>query len=208
MGEKVRRHRLLVAVGLAGLLAFVAAWPSQSAATEPQPLYLARDRAPGGSSPAPTALLVIGDAARLPSHLLAEREDIAALEVIDSAGQVVVLNPNGKVVATGTTLDPVVVRTWVQESFAARTRTANRQVSGGPVGSTCGDAKQAALNRLKLPTTHDGKRELSLAETLAEADGRIAAMHEPANQVPIECIPLSSHRAGYLHNLWHRITGS
>ena len=170
MVENVRRVRLLVAVAIAGLLAFVAAWPSQSAATEPPPLYLARGWSSGGS-PAVNMSLVVADGPRLGAHLMADGEDPATVEIVDSAGRVVVLDPGGKVQPTGRAHDPSAVQAWLQDSFIIRARGVRAKVSG---------------------------------------DARIEAMHRAANQIPTRCVVAGdpSHRAGYLHNLWHRITGS
>ena len=208
MVENVRRVRLLVAVAIAGLLAFVAAWPSQSAATEPPPLYLARGWSSGGS-PAVNMSLVVADGPRLGAHLMADGEDPATVEIVDSAGRVVVLDPGGKVQPTGRAHDPSAVQAWLQDSFIIRARGVRAKVSGDGSDKVCSSAKASALKRLDLPT-HEGTRPLTLAETLTEADARIEAMHRAANQIPTRCVVAGdpSHRAGYLHNLWHRITGS
>lgn len=207
MGDKVRRVRLLVAVGVAGLLALVAAWPSQVAATETPPLYLARGWSSGGS-PAVNMNLVVGDGPRLAAHLLADGEDPATVQVIDSTGRVVILGPDGKVQPTERVLEPALVQSWLGDSFTIRARGVRAKVTGDAGDKVCSSAKASALKRLDLPT-HEGTRTLTLAETLTEADRRIAAMHQPANQIPPHCVVAGDphHRAGYLHNLWHRITG-
>lgn len=207
MGDKVRRARLLVAVGAAGLLALIAAWPSQVAATETPPIYLARGWSWGGS-PAVNTTVVVADAPRLAAHLLADGQDPATVEVIDTAGRVVVLDPSGKVQPTERVHEPAVVQSWLHDSFTIRARGVRAKVSGDVSDKVCSSAKTSALKRLDLPT-HDGTRELTLAETLAEADRRIAAMHRSANQIPPHCVVAGdpAHRAGYLHNLWHRLTG-
>lgn len=209
MGGQVRRVRLLLGVATAGLLALVAAWPSQGAVTEPAPLYLARQ--PGGLSSGSVAsrLVAVGDGPRLYAHLLSEGESPASREVIDDGGRVVVLHPNGTAVATGAVVDPGVVQSWLKDSFAARARLVDGQVVANPSDKECWTAKQSALARLDLPI-HDGTRALTLAETYAEADRRIAVMHRPGPQIPVRCIVVGSptHRANYLHNLWHRITDS
>lgn len=209
MGEKVRRIRLLAVVGVAGLLAFVAAWPTEGAAAEPPPpLYLARERGAGGISPEANTFVMIADGPRLVAHLLVDREQVADLEFIDSTGRVVVPRANGQIDFTGEVLDVEGVELWLQNSFSARWRLVDGQLRGDPDSKVCRGARQTALNRLSLPT-HEGTRDLTLAETFVEADQRIAAMHRPVNQIPVECfIRNRDHKAGYLHNLWHRITGS
>lgn len=209
MGDKVRRVRLLVVVSTLALLAFVAAWPSQGAAAEAPPLYLAREWGAGRADPAANQFLAVADGPRLAAHLLGDGARIADLEVIDSVGRVVVLRPNGQVEPTGAMVEPAVVQSWLRQSFAARDRAVEVRVRGNPDDKLCSNAKRTARSRLNLPT-HDGVRELTLAETLAEADRRIAAMHQPVNQLPEQCVVVGDrdHRAGYLHNLWHRIMGT
>ena len=209
MDEKVRRVRLLLAVSAAGLLAFLAAWPSQGAVSDPAPLYLARDRDADQVAPGTHSYLVVADAARIATHIMEDGENIADLEIIDSSGLVVDLAGNGEVVPTGRAIPPSVVQSWLQDSFAFRLKGLNGQLNESALES-CSSSVLVARSRLTLPT-HRGDRELTLAETLAEADARLAAMHRPENQLPTWCLrryPQSDHRAGYLHNLWHRVTGT
>jgi hypothetical protein len=212
MSEKVRRVRLLLAVCTAGLLAFVVAWPSQSAATEPPPLYLARDATPQPGETEADLYFAVGDGPRLVAHVLRDREDIADLEVIDSAGRVVDLRPNGEVVATGSVVEPAVVKTWLQNAFHLRWLRLEPRLGNGSIGENCAAIKQATRGRLTLPT-HQGARELTLAETFVETDVRLVALHNPENGIPDGCFRRFGstpphHRAGFLHNLMHRITGT
>lgn len=206
MGENVRRVRLLVAVSAAALLALLVAWPSQGAVTEPPPLYLARDR--GSTTHPAAAYLAVADGPRLADHVASDGEDLDHLQVIDSTGRVVVLHPNGRADLTGEVLDPEAVQSWLRDSFSARRQRLEGQVSD--VGTVCSTEKEAARRQLDLPTRQGG-RALTLAETLTEADARLMSMHRPESQISPWCIPRSidtGHRAGYLHNLWHRITGT
>ena len=205
MGDKVRKVRLLMAVSLAALLGLVAAWPGQSAVADPPPSYLARDRGAGSRAPSATTFVAVGNAAQLSAHLVAEGEYIRGLEVVDGTGRVFVLNPNGTVSPTGAVVEPTVVRSWLADAFSARWWALQRTPVDGP--AYCSNAKQAVLSRLTLPT-HEGTRPLTLAETLDAAGTRISAMHQPGNEFPRECRPDRDHRGGYLHNLWHRITGT
>jgi hypothetical protein len=206
MGQKVRSVRLLVAVSAAALLGLVAAWPSQGAVTE-TPLYLARDAQEGRLQPTVKGFVAVADGPRLAAHLLGDGEQLAGMEVIDGAGRVVVLHPNGTVEDTGVVVEPAVVKAWLVDSFKARARTVDQQVVGDPSNKECWTAKQRARAWLNL-SGRAGTRELTLAETLADADRRIAQMHHPANQIPVQCLANPSHKAGYLHNLWHRIRGA
>lgn len=208
MGGQVRRVRLLLAVVTAGLLALVVAWPSQGAVTEPAPRYLIRELGAGRSTPVPNQFLAVADGPRLVMHLSGDREQPANLEVIDAAGRVVVLQPDGKAAPTGAVVDTAVLQTWLSDSFKARSQALDRHVVADPGDKLCWTAEQTALSRLNLPS-RNATRALTLSETYAEADRRIAAMHQPANAIPVRCITgIPSHRDGYLHNLWHRITGS
>jgi hypothetical protein len=210
MVEQVRRVRLLVVVTVVGLLAFVVVpWPSPSAATEPLPLLLARETGAGRAAPAANTFVAVGDGPRLAAHLLRDGRSLADVEVIDATGRVVVLQANGQVSATGAEVDPAMIRSWLQSSFQVRARVVEVRVLGDTGDKLCSAAKQSARSRLTLPT-HQGDRALTLAETLTEADRRLAAMHQPVNQIPERCVVLRDrdHRANYLHNLWHRITGT
>jgi hypothetical protein len=211
MGEHVRRIRLLVVVGVVGVLALLAAWPGPNAAAQTAPLYLARQRA-GGDNPATNRVLVVADGPGLVAHLQWDNVEPATLDVIDSTGRVVVLEPDGDAVPTGAVLEPEAVRSWLGASFQDRWRLVDSQVMGDQPGATCWSEKQAALSRLTLPT-HQGDRTLTLTESLAETEVRLAALHRPENQIPVHCFrpyrgPVTGHRAGYLHNLWHRLTGT
>ena len=210
MSEKVRRVRLLLAVCAAGMLAIVVPWPSSGAVTEPPPLYLARERGAGGVAPEAGTFVAVADSARLVAHLLADGVNIADLEVIDSTGRVVDLRPNGQAEPTGAAFEPVAVQMWLRASFTVRWQGLDGRLRGDSPDNICWGTKQSVRDRLNLPT-HQGGRELTLAETLAEADTRLTAMHQPGYQIPSRCFHRSvptSHRAGYLHNLWHRLTGT
>lgn len=209
MGENVPRIRLLVAVGAAALLAVLAAWPSPGAAAEPAPLYLVRER-DAGAVPESNTFLAVADGPRLVAHVAADRERLVNLEVIDGTGRVVLLQPDGTATATGQVIDPGTVRLWLSDSFSVRWSVVDRWLLPSGPGQACWNARQAAQDRLDLPTHQDG-RERTLAEVLTEADSRLTAMHRPEGQIPFTCYRRTwngDHRAGYLHNLWHRITGS
>lgn len=210
MGEKVRRVRLLLALSTAALLALVAAWPSQGAAAEAPPLYLARHLGSEGTGPRAKTYIAVADGPRLAAHTLADREDIADLEVIDSSGRVIVLHPGGQAEPTGEVIEPAELRAWLKNSFDTRWQTLDSSFRRDRTGPNCSSERQRARDQLNLPT-HQGGRALTLAETFVEVEARLFAMHLPENQIPPECLYKGAgtgHRAGYLHNLWHRLTGS
>jgi hypothetical protein len=209
MDEKLRRIWMLVATGVVAVLALVAAWPSQGAATEKSPLYLVRDRGQGVPHPPPVRVLAVADGPRLVTHLSGDGEDVARLEVIDDAGRVVVLSASGRADVTGEMVDPEAVQVWLQNRFSAARRSLDWP--SGPNGrpAPCRNERERAQELLNLPQSD---RKLTLAETFAEAEGRLAAMHEAENEIPMGCFPPGSpiyhHRDGYLHNLWHRLRGT
>jgi hypothetical protein len=216
MAEQFRRICLLGAASLASIVAFTAAWPGVGAAAgvgggsiggpmkpAPAPIYLVRDRGVTPNS-ASSGFMAVGTSAQLFAHLYSDGENLAQLEVIDATGGVVILESNGKATATGASLDPKATKAWVVNEFKTRARAVADDVYGNPA---CLTAKQVAQSRLDLPLRQGG-RDLTLAQTLVEAEARITAMHDPANALPTYCLAAPSHKAGYLHNLWHRISGS
>ena len=107
-------------------------------------------------------------------------------------------------------VEPAVVRSWLLEEFRVRRQALDTQMRVDPRGSWCREEKRAALGFLDLPSQRDG-RELTLGETLTEAQARLEVMHLKENDLALTCLtrnPPTNHRGGYLHNLWHRITGT
>jgi hypothetical protein len=171
-----------------------------------QTYYLAFVRHPSEKGPG-RLVAIEPDGPAMLAHLGEDNTSLTQVQVYDAEGRELVIDKMGRAHPTGTALSTRTAVVSISATFAAARRAADHDIAATP---GCAAAKKSIME-LVTPTTMDGEANLLPLETVAaDISKRVDKLHEPNMIVPMRCLNLSqgNHARGYLHNLWHRITGT
>lgn len=203
------RRAVMVLVLLGGVLASLltasgSARVASGAVTAVGP-YLAYGAPPAEGSPAPL-LAVEADAATLVDHLHGHGTSLTGVRLVDALGQGLTVDKTGRAEVDGTTMSSAAAVDGVKATFEAAQRAVQHEVLASPA---CVGPKKHALSLTTVTLVDQQGAPLPLESVARAAAAKVARLHDLRQVVPVDCLqPGTGHKGSYLHNLWHRITGT
>lgn len=164
---------------------------------------------PQPAKPSPGRLLAVEPTMpEMLGHLHEDNTNLSEVLIYDARGRELTIDNRGHVKFSGSTVNNTRAIASILETFRLVRRQAAHDLVGKP--KSCTSAKKATLKLLTPTTVNAEGQPLSLQAVALDASKRVSRAHKLDRTIPMRCFrqSITGHKGGYLHNLWHRITGT